>query len=147
MTELWNEQNGPFPKSSHQCPGQQWAHVHSMKLQVMFSGSDLVFGAGAVGEERLKKPLSCVCSLQYLTRTSLGDFESASGQRRTTPSSAPSLTSLTCITLWCLSLQVSKDALYMSSYRLVLLTWGRVTREQQVEPKTKIDPSLCYLTT
>ena len=46
----------------------------------MFSGSDLAFGAGAVGEEHLKKPHSRVCNLRYVTRASLGDFKSESGQ-------------------------------------------------------------------
>ncbi|PKU35636.1 hypothetical protein llap_14060 [Limosa lapponica baueri] len=49
------------------------------KLQVIFSGSDLAFGAGGVGQERPKKPHSCVCHLQYMTRASRGDLERESG--------------------------------------------------------------------
>jgi len=78
MAELGNEPNGTLPKSSHLSPVQRRDRAHCTKLHVMFSGSDLV--TGAVGDECLKKPHSCICSLQYMTRASLGGFKSESGQ-------------------------------------------------------------------
>lgn len=145
MAGLGNKQNGTFPKSPHLSPVQWLAHTHWTKLWVMNLDLDLTFGAGAPE----KSPLLCLISSMWpehpwktSRRTQISYH-----QLMITPSSARSLTSFTCVTLWCLSLQVSKDVLYMSSYRLVLLMWDRVTQEQQVDLKAKIDPSLCYLPT
>lgn len=94
-----------------------------------------------MSQHALHKPCSLVCNLHYETGASLGGFKTLCQWRALSP---PSL-NLLCVCHGVLSLHVCKGALYMSSNKMGLLMWGRVTQQQQVELRTKIDPLSSFL--